>query len=436
MRSINRAGWASHGFFGFNAQTFGNPDGATSGGGAWTGVTNQGGDGAAAGLGRAGIRDGGLNVNGPGQGGGGHAPPVLPAFVQVDGGTFAGQNIIDVAILSASDIVVLLESSEVGFSSDGGHTWNISAGPGAPVTSAQSLCSNSNGTIILMSCEASGAPKIATSTNQGASWAVTDPGLGSFISPQVFYSPIVNLFFFFDTEADAIWTASDGATWTQHPTPNNFPAVPVSVANGSGFCKADGNSTLVVQSNTATDFEIWVSGDGTDWAVAYTAPVVGQPLTMRWTGTKFISATLDADNVTVSFLESNSDGTAWAVTSTNGGDDTVGPYNINEVPYKGILFSGFDGTDSTSIASSPDGVSWTDVPLTAPNETGVGMTVTPDFMFLWGAALMGTNDGVTYSTLLSGLPGFGTIHSLNTGAGLAFAVGFGAFGGLIYRAVV
>lgn len=64
MRSCGPAGWASHGFFGLTAKTFGNPMGASRGGGAWT-------DTATDPLTPKARRDGGANINGPNQGGGG-----------------------------------------------------------------------------------------------------------------------------------------------------------------------------------------------------------------------------------------------------------------------------------------------------------------------------------------------------------------------------
>jgi hypothetical protein len=69
MRSIGPAGWGNHGYFGLHARTFGNPEGASSGGGAWTGALVPGGDSDA--LPAKARRDGGKNVNGPNQGGGG-----------------------------------------------------------------------------------------------------------------------------------------------------------------------------------------------------------------------------------------------------------------------------------------------------------------------------------------------------------------------------
>lgn len=56
MKNFSPAGMATKDFYGLGARTFGNPDGARTGGGAWTGVTGS-------------QRDGGANPNGPNQGG-------------------------------------------------------------------------------------------------------------------------------------------------------------------------------------------------------------------------------------------------------------------------------------------------------------------------------------------------------------------------------
>jgi hypothetical protein len=416
MRSIGRAGWASHGFFGFDAQTFGNPDGATSGGGAWTGVTNQGGDGAAAGLGRE-IRDGGLNPNGPGQGGGGGGPaPPVPTFTQVDGGSFAGQHLVDVAILNALDIAVLL------------------------VTAANTLRQNTAASVLLMTCTNGTDNLIATSTNKGATWELSGPAFAN-ISSAVFFAETANEFFFFDQTAALVWTSPDGATWTQHPIPENFPLTEVGVLNGDSYPIAENGLQVVANTVINSDelFHIWVSSDLVTWVNAYTDPtgLMSDPLTMRWTGSKFITGVAENDGVTVDFLTSNATGTAWTVTSNNGGDDSTPPYDFNEIGFKGLLYSGFSSADQSSVASSPDGATWTDIPIT-PTGAGfqTGMTATADFLFLWGHALYGANNGTTYTTILAGIPDSGVINSLNTGSGLAFAVGSNVFGGVIYRATV
>jgi hypothetical protein len=124
MRSIGPAGWASHGFFGFHAQTLGNPDGASSGGGAWQGVTNQGGDGQAAGLTPKGIRDGGANVNGPNQGGGGGPIPPPTGWVArtspIPGGIFVA------AASNLSGVTVALDVHNNVYRSTNGTTWPAS----------------------------------------------------------------------------------------------------------------------------------------------------------------------------------------------------------------------------------------------------------------------------------------------------------------------
>jgi hypothetical protein len=439
VRSIGRAGWASHGFFGATAQTFGNPDGASSGGGAWTGVTNQGGDGAAAGLGRE-IRDGGANPNGPGQGGGGtHPAPPVPTFTQVDNGTFAGKNVIDVAIGSALNIVVACADGSAGYSSDGGHTWNTTAAPGT-VVAAQSLICNSNGSVYLMPVVKTGAvPDIATSSNQGATFELSGPPAN--VSTQVFYSQIHNLFFFFDAVDPLIWTSADGATWTQHALSQNFPLTETATQNGSGFCMAENNVQTVCQTNDSnTNFLIWVTSDLITWTQAFfQAGGVAEPLTMRWTGAKFISAALQQDEATVQFLESNATGTAWSVSSDNGGNDAVAPYVFNEVFYKGLIYSAFQVAAGVTIASSPDGVTWTDIPLSATFD-GVmeGLTADPNFMFVWGGAIFATNNGTVFSEPVPEFSsaGPGIFNSLKVGSGLLFAVGRDdSFNGVIWRAV-
>lgn len=66
MKSFSPAGAATKAFYGLGARTFGNPDGATRGGGAYA--------------------RGGANINGPDQGGGPHGGGGLTGTVQVTAG--------------------------------------------------------------------------------------------------------------------------------------------------------------------------------------------------------------------------------------------------------------------------------------------------------------------------------------------------------------
>ena len=174
MRSIGRAGWASHGFFGAAAQTFGNPDGATSGGGAWTGVTNQGGDGAAL----NGFRDGGANINGPNQGGGGGGPPPAGTWVAQVSPTANG--IVGAATNGTGDVILLDETGALFQSVNGGVTWT-SLGTLAVANAQFNVIAYSHG-VWLVACIASGV--LATpvmlfrSIDNGGTWTQVAGALG------------------------------------------------------------------------------------------------------------------------------------------------------------------------------------------------------------------------------------------------------------------
>lgn len=71
MKSFSPAGAATKAYYGLGARTFGNPDGARTGGGAYAA--------------------GGANPNGPNQGGGG-SPPLTPTFT-IDAGPGPGGSV-------------------------------------------------------------------------------------------------------------------------------------------------------------------------------------------------------------------------------------------------------------------------------------------------------------------------------------------------------
>jgi hypothetical protein len=242
MRSIGRAGWASHGFFGFDAQTFGNPDGATSGGGAWQGVTNQGGDGAAAGLTPKGIRDGGANINGPDQGGGGgggggtvwtaRSSPTTSEMLSI---TF-GNNTFIAITADVPSIAV--------FSSDAGADWAESI---AGLPGVQSTQISFGASTFMVACNGGGP--LTFSTDNGLVWNTTTgtPVTGMAADSVAFSQP------------DGVWLALGSGTG-----PHNYAVS----SNGGGIWIQPADFT-----NSGWDFNalIW---DGTQF-VALGTPLAG-----------------------------------------------------------------------------------------------------------------------------------------------------------------
>lgn len=230
MRSIPRAGWAAHGFFGFAAKTFGNPSGATSG-------------------------DGSLVPPGP--------PAVTPVVWTFRAQpTSGGAPVYAMASDTAGRTILVDTSGAVQVSTDGGHTWT-GAGLISPFTifsgSPRGMLVASDGVWILSGANGVGGSSYFRSINNGVTWV-----------------PIVGL-------ASALGT--DGAgTWVSTPADSPLPPADyqISVTNGltwasTGVTTIGGEFMLPILWN-GTEFvlfsvdsagtffpTIWTSPDGATW---------------------------------------------------------------------------------------------------------------------------------------------------------------------------
>jgi hypothetical protein len=236
MRSVGAAGWAQRGYFGLHAQTFGNPDGADQGGGAWTGVTNQGGDGGAGGLGALGLRDGGDNPNGPHQGGGGGGPPPAPVFVLRATLPSATRGVIGLATNSLGVTLALGRTAtnhvDVYRSTDGGHTWTGPVGTFLPGFAANL------GNLVV----AGGA---------GGTWMVGDQANAG-------------------TGPNQVWRSTDtGATWTAIANTTDLGSTNTLITDGLGNWLVQNGTNVPAATSHATSTD-----NGLTWAIG-TQPLSG-----------------------------------------------------------------------------------------------------------------------------------------------------------------
>lgn len=325
MRSIGRAGWASHGFFGAAAQTFGNPDGATSGGGAWTGVTNQGGDGAAL----NGFRDGGANINGPNQGGGGGGPP--PAGTWVAQVSPTANAIIGAATNGTGDVILLDETGALFQSVNGGAAWT-SLGTLATAGSDFTTIAYSRG-VWMVACIASTTqtPTLFRSMNNGGTWTqVPSNAKGNFIQ-------------LLAGNGAGGWVAM-GQNSVQQPGP------PTSQSTDDG-------ATFTVSTNNAND--AWFGG-------------------VVWNGADYVA--LGSQTGPVYTVATSADGVSWTATAMVPATEQLG---------SGLAFSGtgymagiVTGANNIRIASTPAGLTTAaDVSVT-PLSGGISTVAWIDSVFL------------------------------------------------------
>lgn len=359
MRSIGRAGWASHGFFGATAQTFGNPDGASSGGGAWTGVTNQGGDGAAAGLG-AQQRDGGLNPNGPNQGGGPTPPPPGPSFTFR--GVPSGNPIIALVNDGAGNTLFVDVEGKVFESTNGGHTWGQVGTIAGLLTSATSHVMLFNDGVVILAADVHGTiADLYRSTDFGAVWSLVtapittssgagavalgvDPGSNNWVAASINQSA---------TPSSTVYAQStnNGASWTGTGNVTDINGITAQFP-----ILWDGARWVLSSFDDSFNPLVWISPDAGSWTQETTTNGMEFDTILFEAGTYFAVA---PPNLTVSAPSVAS----MVVT----GPDVIGPLATNTGFIQlmkiasGWIAVNQQGGGTSLAASSPDFATWTAV---------------------------------------------------------------------------
>jgi hypothetical protein len=231
MRSIPRAGWAAHGFFGFAAKTFGNPSGATSG-------------------------DGALIPPGP--------PAVTPVVWTFRAQpTSGGAPVYAMASDDSGRTILVDTSGAVQISTDGGHTWN-GAGVISPFTiftgSPRGMLVASDGVWILSGANSVGSAFLRSIDN-GTTWI-----------------PITGV-------ASALGTNGAG-TWVSTPADAPLPPASYQISSTNGLTWASTGVTTI-----AGEYMLPILWNGTDFvlfsvdATTGTIPTIWtSPDAATWTG--------------------------------------------------------------------------------------------------------------------------------------------------------
>lgn len=261
MRSLGPAGWSDRGFFGLTAKTFGNPMGASRGGGAWTDATTDP-------LPPNARRDAGNNINGPNQGGGGRAGHAwIARTIATTATTFASN------VCAGGGAAVLVDGNgEFWRSTDGGITWtNI----GVTFAGAAITIGYSDGVFIAIN----GAGTGRRSIDGGLTWAATgathssgpptlaSDGAGSWIAA------ITN-----STVFQRSISANNGTTWTQEGSQGSGTFIPSAIYDGTqyittGVAQPSGDSVIAT---LPTPAGVW-----TFTTIAPTTELFGATLTFQ-----------------------------------------------------------------------------------------------------------------------------------------------------------
>jgi hypothetical protein len=342
VRSIATAGWTTHGYFGLGVRTFGNPDGALTGGGAWTGVTGS--------PALPSLRNGGANPNGPNQGGGGVVPPPVGLWT-FQGSPSGGVGWASAATDGLGQVIALDTNGDLFNSVDGGQTWNpvttLATGPFAWLAFSHGVW--------LAACAGSTTipPLLYRSTDGGVTWpAVSSAAAGNFINVLIgnnaggwvalgarsvqqpgnpsSRSPDGGATWVISTndaqkswELGGVWNGAnyvgvgtsttgisllavspDGNVWSVEqiqPTTEVFSAgiVFTGVDHMAGVSLTDSGIPSVRLTNSATPLQLCLNPD------IEVAPLGGNTLTVGWDGTLFYCTD------TIGGLASSPNGTTW-----------------------------------------------------------------------------------------------------------------------------
>jgi hypothetical protein len=348
LKSFSPAGMATKALFGYSrdrttfaagvgAKTFGNPDGAVSGGGAYG--------------------TGGASPNGPKQGGdvpngGGGHPPAFN-WTSRTSPTAPGATIVGAAVSDTGTTLIVDETGKVFRSTDGGVTWS-----GALVTLAPPVVGGAafaNGVFVIGGGPDGASAGIFRSIDNGSTWSgplvigtvsgplttVVGHGAGIFLA-------LVGSPSFFAGNKNYSVSSDGGNTWTPGTTFANRGWV-AGIWDGTQYV-AFGTGTF-----SAAESTLCISPDGFTWTLTPISPSSsGFDNSLLFGGGVYLAASVDGSgNSTVRSA-------ATAIGLATAPDVLVPPLasgGTSHVLYDGAKYFAFDF--SGGVASSPDLVTWT-----------------------------------------------------------------------------
>ena len=403
MKSFSPAGMASKALFGYSrelaaasnglhggAQTFGNPDGATRGGGAYAA--------------------GGASPNGPNQGGGGGGPSV---WSEVYTDPNPDVSIVDLVVVSPTNIVArALVGQTFVYSNDAGVTWHYVANA-LPGLSLGSMAAG-GGVVCVLGRDGSSVGHVGRSTDGGATWAQVSTPVGfDSIDPIVY---VAGSFVVFDINVARVWTSTDGLTWsatamTTHFQPGNWVRV------YDGFVTAPGNVGVWVGEDFSNIHGLTVATNDAITFTETTQAAVRQLNSVSYDGTVF-NAIGPQGGGPIYGLTSSDGGNTWSLTNSTGPP----PYEALNTALAGIGILNAQGFGPLVVATSTDhGVTYTNVtPTTALTNFGE-LANDGARAYIVGDGIIATSDLVSFTDEL--VVAGGNVRSISAGFNMTFAFG-------------
>jgi hypothetical protein len=318
VRSIGPAGWASHGFFGFKAKTFGNPTGATSGDG---GVTPPGGPEPAF-------------ADSLAFGNGGY---MLTGFF----GVLSSTQFTAVRFNTVFDDLATQADDPVGNLANGVNLVFFAAGNFVGVDGNQT---------------------IANDAGDGTAWALAiNPDGAAVNGPYaIAFDLLHGKFLIGDQNSTNIYASNNTTPLTlgAEATGATFPIACIGTKGNTGI-------TLAIEQGGGAIPQVWKSTDGETWAAVASAPFVGNAgFFVGFGETRWLALGGEASTGVLQFATSTDDGSTWTAAadlpgSVPSGAGAPGGVATSNGGVWVVFNNASQGAPAAYWVSSDDGQTWT-----------------------------------------------------------------------------